>query len=560
MVALEWYSVESNNLNFRDTLNACINSSFVYFDYLNKSNLGLEINDVVRVDFVNGSSEGYTYNLFLKKQLVSIEYIYITIDKVPYADEVTANYFDKKQKKLEVTVKSKAIKGLFDNVDLGNIFVVSDLKFLVSSVRKYYEAMIEQITMPCTTSQLTPPNVEDQDQQVALNTIFSTPMSYIWGAPGTGKTKVVLSEAVIKYVENGKSVAIFAPTNSSLEQILTGLLPELSARWIDTSTVTRLGAASEQFFELYPQVCEKQIKILDGKSKVQKKSLKNSMVIAMTLDTYMLREDLQTVDFCHIFLDEAGFAPLIKTLAVCTNGKPITLLGDHCQLKPVCEMDITTLKNPDYSDVCLWTQSGVYLESVFTKNIDKIKIEYFNNSQPSFSQSYLEKKELLKTYRFGKNLTALLDKFIYKNGLHSELPDAGLFYINVNSSIDGLSNINEVNKITEYIKTTKLSHDQTGIITPFRKQADLLKKSLPYLSENIMTIHKSQGREFETVILSPVMLHFHLTNSNNISAKYALNVALSRVKKNLIIVCDYNFWIAQKNQLLSEILLISKPI
>ena len=72
--------------------------------------------------------------------------------------------------------------------------------------------------------------------------------------------------------------------------------------------------------------------------------------------------------------------------------------------------------------------------------------------------------------------------------------------------------------------------------------------------ERIFTIHGSQGQEFDNVIFSPVSLHYHLTDSNQTHALYALNVAISRTKKRFFIVCDYTFWSKQKGQLIWAIL------
>ena len=78
----------------------------------------------------------------------------------------------------------------------------------------------------------------------------------------------------------------------------------------------------------------------------------------------------------------------------------------------------------------------------------------------------------------------------------------------------------------------------------------------PYL---VMTIHASQGQEFDTIIFSPVKLHYHLTDSNKNEALYALNVATSRLKKTLILVCDYRYWIRQEGQFLTQLLKQAAP-
>ena len=82
-------------------------------------------------------------------------------------------------------------------------------------------------------------------------------------------------------------------------------------------------------------------------------------------------------------------------------------------------------------------------------------------------------------------------------------------------------------------------------------QRDAIRKALPSKFENnVMTIHSSQGREWDTVIISvcdndttnrDVKLRF-TSSLEPYSGLNVINTAVSRAKKNLIIVCDYEFW------------------
>ena len=89
----------------------------------------------------------------------------------------------------------------------------------------------------------------NENQLDAVNAIFENTYSYIWGPPGTGKTKAVLSSAVINYINNDKKVLIVAPTNVALEQILLGLLDNTEKLGISSEKVLRIGIPSKDFFE-----------------------------------------------------------------------------------------------------------------------------------------------------------------------------------------------------------------------------------------------------------------------------------------------------------------------
>ena len=75
-----------------------------------------------------------------------------------------------------------------------------------------------------------------------------------------------------------------------------------------------------------------------------------------------------------------------------------------------------------------------------------------------------------------------------------------------------------------------------------------------------MTVHSSQGREWDTVILSVVdTAKRWFTDSSNTAAKglTVINTAVSRAKKRLIIVCDARYWINEKNQLIGSLINIA---
>ena len=76
-----------------------------------------------------------------------------------------------------------------------------------------------------------------------------------------------------------------------------------------------------------------------------------------------------------------------------------------------------------------------------------------------------------------------------------------------------------------------------------------------------MTVHGSQGREWDTVILSvadngiasrDVPLRF--TSSQTPIGMKVVNTAVSRAKRRLIVVCDRGFWTSRKDELIGGIL------
>ena len=141
------------------------------------------------------------------------------------------------------------------------IFFEIDLTFLVKRIKEWYEKRGSSVQIPsvkprCTLSPDNPIALSDNQYDCA-QMAMSSPLAYIWGAPGTGKTKHVLASCVYSYMKAGKKVVLVAPTNNALEQSLRGLLLTLVDNGVNPDgKVIRLGYPSEGFKTVWPNICE----------------------------------------------------------------------------------------------------------------------------------------------------------------------------------------------------------------------------------------------------------------------------------------------------------------
>jgi hypothetical protein len=295
--------------------------------------------------------------------------------------------------------------------------------------------------------------------------------------------------------------------------------------------------------------------------------LKTVNVIACTLDGYIGRYTESKLKVDHIFLDEAGYANIIKTLTLFNHNVPITLLGDHMQLPPVCEINDSNIKNdPTYRNVFLWSQSSIHLDLLFKETRDFCLHHYLENYP--FSPSVIKRTSLTSTYRFGQNLAAILAHHVYEKDFGSSNinGETQIYFIN-GKKIEPLGSresSNEVNLIKNVVTEIKKNPNNDFIIlTPYKKQIKLLNKSLHDERNNlkILTVHGSQGREWDTVILSVVDTSdcFFVDSSIEIGKKL-LNTAISRAKKQLIIVCDKNYWLTPNGQLITDLIKNGKEL
>ena len=98
----------------------------------------------------------------------------------------------------------------------------------------------------------------------------------------------------------------------------------------------------------------------------------------------------------------------------------------------------------------------------------------------------------------------------------------------------GLFNQREIDVITQEVMSEYVDMGTVGIITPYRSQAEEINKAIG--TDIASTVHKYQGRECDTIIMSTV---------DNAPTEFSddpnlLNVAISRAKTHLCIVTNGN--------------------
>jgi hypothetical protein len=303
--------------------------------------------------------------------------------------------------------------------------------------------------------------------------------------------------------------------------------------------------------------------------KSTKERIKYSKILAMTIDAFVQYTLKDKIEVDHIFCDEAGYMSNIKALTLFRNDCPITFLGDHMQLPPVSEVKNDDLKA--ISKSFLYSQSSLFFESIFLKkDEDELYKEFLNLTLPKYEKTV--QINLKYTHRFGINLARVLDKFIYKFGFQSALNnDTQLLFIDSNSNTNEASersSLEEALIIKELVK--KLEGKSFAILTPYKKQVKILKEVLGRkYYENIMTIHKSQGSEWDNVIFSVVddsnfgkrKMFFTNSLNHNFKSLNLINTVVSRTKKRLIIIANEEFWIEQnETQLIGNLINISKKV
>ena len=733
--------------------------------------------------------------LFLASGLVNPDDVQVRIRNRIYAqDEIRPQRYEKEKHILYVKLNGELIPPSLDSAEIS---VVSDLKFLVRRIMDWYGNCQKTLRIPqkppCITKEAALVEPQPSPGQLdALHGIFNSPLAYIWGAPGTGKTQFVLARAVLAYCSEGKQVLITAPTNNAVEQTLRGVLKVLDAAGIPLDTVVRFGTPSAEFYREYPMVCEirsveeeiskidkrllflrkclnyygalewydsvdtiwrealaqfhelpgvmadirrqiektnvsrkaleasfapvmSKIDILNVRRKqlieelnkprskmrawferkrieragielsgieaelqklggeynellakqesyqqqcnllekrfIEKKSalfavvlrlksippslignrftsiiqsfdpenisqrqiagatgalktireyidsrasvyqgvsaemarretaeleeqkrklspmsaearLPECRVVASTIDGYIGRlyghDDFHPA---HIFLDEAAYCPLIKAASLLAEDVPLTLLGDHMQLPPVCEMEDDYFELDEYKEVCLWSQSALYLCALFSQSIERIRFHYLNDdlrtNPPQFPK--MRQFHLHHSFRFGAELATILGRFVYTRDFQgNQAVKTGIYVIDAASKAGARKNTSpgECEALLAVQNRGRSSElfSNYAILTPFRNQRALLSTSFP--SDKVFTIHGSQGREWDTVFLSVTVKTTHMP----FITPRLINTAVSRARKNLVIICDSTYWKEQEGHIIGGLVAAAEPI
>ena len=620
-------------MNVAEIRRLAIESSERYLKFLIDNRLGEQVIRVLSIEYFPEKH----IKIALAERLCQIECIFFRVLTTgsDFGDTVKVQSYDWHKNILYIVPDDKIIWE-FRNLNAYDLAVVSDFKFLVKRTRQWYIEFGSNIQMPDNTqtiaAQLFGPNktsfiegCEPSDEQrYALSSVLTSPFSYVWGPPGSGKTQFVLAYAVMHYIRQNQMVLICAPTNNALEQMLRGIIAMTDKTTdIPRKCILRLGTPSAAFAKQYPEVCpegellleirkyEAQIELLrrvsgwefpkDGpenrllsalfkmeyaaltqeeintllcryeselelllqKYGKQDEGHEKLLVVACTLDRLMAGMDtyIYARIASHLFLDEAGYASLVKALPLFAYRSPVTFLGDHMQLSPVCEWQ-TWESDPDNRSMLLWVESAIRADAYFAA--PTLQSVYDNYKQEKYPVSKYAPRlaSLTQTYRFSQDLAAMLNAHIYRNGFRAANMSGNIRITVLDAprrlDLERRTSSAEAETIQAYLNKNRERLGHYVVIAPYRAQIEMLGKRLPDERREfrIMTVHKCQGQEWDTVLFSIVDTAdkwFADSQNKRSKGRNLINTAISRVKKHLIIICDRAYWEGQSDQLIGEI-------
>ncbi|KAG1963131.1 helicase MOV-10 [Pimephales promelas] len=413
------------------------------------------------------------------------------------------------------------------------------------------------------------------EQKAAVQHILSgtsKPAPYlIFGPPGTGKTVTVVE--AIKQVNKSKAtthILACAPSNSACDLLFERLLG-----YVDAHRLYRLYAPSRDP-RTVPQKLLKHSnwnKDQDSFLLPSQKALMNYTVIVVTLVTSgrLVSGGFPKGHFTHIFIDEAGQAVEpeciigIAGLLYPEEGQ-LVLAGDPQQLGPVLRSPLAQLHGLGQS----------LLERLMKHNPLYQKSQ---DGHSGYDSRFVTK--LLRNYRSHPAILKIPNELFYENELQvfanqmereafcrwEHLPKEGFPVVfhgvmgkdEREANSPSFFNVTEIEVIVSYLNKLmetqgkkglpKLSANDIGIIAPYRKQVEKIRKALNTVTElhkwkeiKVGSVEEFQGQERKVIIVSTVRSSVNYVqmdqdfNIGFLSNEKRFNVAMTRAKALLIVV------------------------
>ncbi|XP_017324243.1 putative helicase mov-10-B.1 [Ictalurus punctatus] len=415
---------------------------------------------------------------------------------------------------------------------------------------------------------------ENLEQYTAVCNIVagvSKPAPYlVFGPPGTGKT-VTMVEA-IKQVEKcfpDVHILACAPSNSAADQLCEKLLPH-----VDTHKVYRMYASSRNPDQVPPSLQDASNLKGDMFEFPCKEDLMIYKIVVTTVVTAgrLVTGGVPAGHFTHIFVDEAGHAVECETIIAIAGllraeTGQLVLAGDPKQLGPI-------LRSPYAIKYGLGLS---LLERLMTKN------PLYEKTDTGFNSNYVTK--LLRNYRSHKAILKIPNEMFYDGELQpcadefstnfycywEHLPKKGfplIFHGVPGKDVRELNspsffNTSEITVVVDYLKkllltqgkncVAKISPKDIGIITPYRKQVEKLRKAITKCDKELKafrdiehlkvgSVEEFQGQERRVIIVSTVRSsdeYLELDSKFNIGFlknPKRFNVAVTRARSLLIVV------------------------
>jgi len=426
----------------------------------------------------------------------------------------------------------------------------------------------------------------DDSQKEAFLAAMDNDLSLIWGPPGTGKSFTLASILYALYKLGEDRTAVCCLSNVAVDQLLCKLLDIIDDEKIEPGNIYRAGRSMDSRIlatdYLFPKdewtqtlrgkIRQNQEEIIRLKERKMEKSeasivlkaenkelreklrehteylVKNSRLVFSTISNFILSKNLYESKFDNLIVDEASMMAMPSLLTLGHNiSKRLILVGDFQQLSPISMVKDALLVDSvfEMSEINIRDTDHPALFQLLTQRRSNEKIVDLINM--TFYQGKLipdakENEDIINAEPFPRKVIAL-----------KKVTDGAVRYTKGGTRQNKVFAEN-VMSILDILSQNRHADFTIGVITPYKGQVSLLralKIERNYDDDfdsriKIGTIHTFQGSECDIIIFDMVdCFDMESGKPNKIGRLYhgnagerLLNVAVSRARHKLIVVCD----------------------
>jgi len=415
-----------------------------------------------------------------------------------------------------------------------------------------------ELEMPVPKGNLT------ENQYGVLNAMLSSKDYFLlWGPPGTGKTSILLYNAVAYLLENTEqNILLLAYTNRAVDEIcqaLEGVIENTEQEYIRIGSRYATGDAYSH------RLLDVQMEQAGSRNNLKNKITQTRIFTGTTSSLLGKTELFRLKKFDLVIIDEASqiLEPMI--LGILPNFNKFILIGDHKQLPAVVVQDErhSQVNDEDLKAIDLTDCRLAYFERLFKR----CRTENWHwavgqlNEQGRMHQDI---QAFVNTHFYNGNLQCLpfekrqfSELEIPEGQIGNQLFKGRMLYINTefndklelakNNSFEALL----VAKIIVQIQSVKaLNRGETsalsiGVITPFRAQIAQIRDAVKSLnidlgSITIDTVERYQGGASDIIIYSTVVNSVQrleqIISLDENGDDRKLNVVVSRAREQLILL------------------------
>jgi len=436
----------------------------------------------------------------------------------------------------------------------------------------------------------------DEIQINAINYTLQSdlPVSLIYGPPGTGKSKTI-KEIIFQALIQKKKILVTAFSNvgcDNISNIFTSLSEKFLSLYASNNELTRdslendiknkfirIGrttktnkevmeiALEEKEKNCYWRECLEKIEkseytkedlelISSRKTELENKLNRYRTILIEKADvvfstcissgSFIMRKflNLKKNYFDLIIIDEASQALEASCWIPLLQGKKVIIVGDFNQILPIVNTNtkiIYTMFQRLHDYYKDQISSMLRVQYRMHEKIMKFSSKYFYNNK-LIADREIKNRTLFDKLEINRKLSSNVhfDSYdplgILKEPLILVTTNGNSFEQNMASSKFNAGEAKIAKFFVNYLRNIGLAADNIGIITPYAAQENYLQRELDY-SIDTSTVDAFQGSEREVIILSFVRSNYD-KSIGFLADKKRINVAITRAKKMLIIICD----------------------